>query len=245
MDEEDKTSQSSHNYSVAPDQSQNSEPALYSTRREKVIKPLDPDLKVEQIPSPKPANKATSASKENSNKQTTRDLSKIYPENTRDQQRHDLAESLKTPATTTRKTRIASRVPALQIYLIVLGFISAFSLLLVIGVIHLLNIYNASKSTYSLSYILKTPEIFITAGLQAINIIISTYLLLSKNLKNVSEVTTLLIILECLALVDSSLLNFHDIKHISMGSITAMLVSALLVVWLFFVKSKVDQEATK
>lgn len=242
MDEEDKTSQSSHNYSVAPDESQNAEPALYSTRREKVIKPLNPGLKVQQAAKPIPANKATTSNKENPKTSTKHDLSKIYPENTREQYRPDVKDSDKITTSTTKKARISSLVPALQTYLILFGIITVLSTLLAIGVVHILNIYNTNDSVYSLSAILKTPSLFISAGLRVITILIIIYLFLSKSIKGVGEILMLLLILECLGLAYSFILN---LRHITPATIAALLVSALFIAWLFFIKSKVNLEAAK
>lgn len=164
------------------------------------------------------------------------DTSKIYPDITSYHPNPVNDANSIQQATPTSKQRVASRVPALQVYAFL---IIIFGLYIVFAYTSIFSIARGAQTNSSVSTTISRVFIMVL-GLAAINVAIGIYLLISKNIKIVSSLLTALLIIGGLSLLNSTVSTVRYISSISLSTMVSLFISVGMFLYLWNVKSQVE-----
>lgn len=173
-----------------------------------------------------------------------RDTSKIYPDAV--QNRPPINAPIPSQKVAAdNNTRVAARVPSLQVYAFLIIIYGLFTVIASSSIFQTTRTLQSTggrittAGTYSLS-----PVLILVFGIAAINIAIGIYLLMAKNIKTVNGLLTALLIIGGLGLLNTLVATAQVISHINSSTVISIVISAGLLMYLWNVKSAVDLAST-
>lgn len=168
------------------------------------------------------------------------DSSKIYPDVTPNIASASTSNPNLGEAKPVDKQRVASRVPALQVYAFLIIIYGLYSVFAFSSIFSMTRTIGGPTGGTAGVYTPLSPILMMVFAVAAINIAVGIYFLIAKNIRAVNSLLTALLIIGGLGLLNSLVSTAQYISHIRASSVVSLLISAGLLMYLWNVKSQVD-----